>query len=1456
MKFFIFTLLFLLNLIQSVQAQTITISSANPTSLCAGNNINVVFTKTGTFNAGNVFTAELSDALGSFVSPTEIGTLIGTSAGTITCTIPLTTPNGTNYRIRIVSSNPSIISSNISAAITITSTTGNPATFGNGQWIAYVYEGDIFSGSPTYRGFYTHSALTFDSNTRWGQATTPSLANATGGNAYTGCQVPIDNHSVSYKRTNFTCGFYSINVTRTGRYEIIIDGVVVATNTGSGTLNNRWRGILGPSSQVEARWYDNATPDDNSRLALTFTALSGNALIVTPVAPICTTSSATINLINSATNQLVDFRAYPANYTFSWSGPAGFTTNASGTQLTTALGATGTYTVTATHLPTGCVINGSVTVDLAPPPNVVITPATPTACPGEPTTLTASGATTYTWSPATGLSATTGATVTASPTITTTYTVTGSDGCNTSTETVTVTVVSNPADPGTFGSGEWFVACYQGNNFNRYFGNYTHTSLNFDSNTRWAQNSTPSNANATGGSAFSSGVACAIPTDNHSFTYRRTDFTCGYYQLRVLNNDDQATILINGVQVWQRTTASNTAVTTWEGFLGATSTVEIRSRETTGNSRLNVQLTNISNSLTPVTSPLAVTICESPPLPASTTTITTNILPQQVLYNTNGTFNSNVGASNLTFTQITGNPGDFTITPSGNDAVITANTTPTPNPATIRVTFTDPTTGCSLSRDVLITVNPLPSTNVISSSLTICQGETVTLTASGANSYTWSPTTGLSATTGAIVTATPLVTTTYTVSGNNNCATIDASVTINVITPTLTGIEFGNDEWIAHSYNGALITDPVNAIYRGHYTEKSLSFNSQARWAQNTNPSLATNQPDGSLGYAGCSVNSDNHSVSFKRTNFLCGFYTISIGRDDRFQLLINGTLIASSTTAGFTSFVWSGLLNDVSTVELRVQETTGNSYGQLSIGFALASATTSVWTGAIDNDWFNPLNWCPIVPTEDTDVIIPGGGIVNFPIINAMGAEVRNIQIATGATLTMNTNFNLNVHGDYIQEGTLVANTSTDVNLVHNTTPTNTLLQVTGTGAFYNLNINKIGHTVTAVSGVQVNNQLLLNNGELNLNNQILTINNSSLTAIVRNNNAFIRSETNSATNNSQVCWNMGTNMGAFIYPFGVSASEYIPVTFNKQTNANANICISTRATVGADNTPWTTGVTNVAGISGATAENDVIDRWWDITSTVNPLPAPGANVTFSYLGTENTLANPQTDNLAVQHWNGTDWDPPYTAASAGVISGVGSVTAQNITNFSPFVIAREIRPLPVRLISFTAQAKSSFIWLNWQIEQKIDNEIYTIERSTNGTHFQSVGIIRSENKTQYEWIDKNPLEGVSYYRLKRQDNKGNIEYSRIEAVNLLAFVKEGVTIVPNPSNGETVMIIIQTVPQEKTSLTITDALGRVVYQDYLQTDNNGYSDRQVKALLNAGIYIIHIKTSKKIYQEKLIVR
>ncbi|MEY3236324.1 MAG: hypothetical protein RI883_425 [Bacteroidota bacterium] len=80
----------------------------------------VDFTSTGTFTAGNIYTAQLSDSAGNFSSPVSIGTLASTAnSGTINITIPAVTITGAGYRIRVISNTPAAIGSDNGSNIII-----------------------------------------------------------------------------------------------------------------------------------------------------------------------------------------------------------------------------------------------------------------------------------------------------------------------------------------------------------------------------------------------------------------------------------------------------------------------------------------------------------------------------------------------------------------------------------------------------------------------------------------------------------------------------------------------------------------------------------------------------------------------------------------------------------------------------------------------------------------------------------------------------------------------------------------------------------------------------------------------------------------------------------------------------------------------------------------------------------------------------------------------------------------------------------------------------------------------------------------------------------------------------------------------------------------------------------------------------------------------------------------
>lgn len=84
-------------------------------------NVNVGFTASGTYNAGNVYTAQLSDATGSFAAPTVIGTLSSSANGalSINATVPGATAAGNGYRVRVIASDPATVGTDNTQDLTI-----------------------------------------------------------------------------------------------------------------------------------------------------------------------------------------------------------------------------------------------------------------------------------------------------------------------------------------------------------------------------------------------------------------------------------------------------------------------------------------------------------------------------------------------------------------------------------------------------------------------------------------------------------------------------------------------------------------------------------------------------------------------------------------------------------------------------------------------------------------------------------------------------------------------------------------------------------------------------------------------------------------------------------------------------------------------------------------------------------------------------------------------------------------------------------------------------------------------------------------------------------------------------------------------------------------------------------------------------------------------------------------
>ena len=171
--------------------------------------------------------------------------------------------------------------------------------------------------------------------------------------------------------------------------------------------------------------------------------------------------------------------------------------------------------------------------------------------------------------------------------------------------------------------------------------------------------------------------------------------------------------------------------------------------------------------------------------------------------------------------------GNTTLTASGADTynwtasndlnTTTGNTVIATPPATATYTVTGTAAnGCTASENVTVTVNPLPVLTT-SSDATICAGTSATLNVNGADTYNWSPSTGLNTTSGVSVIATPAATTTYTVIGANSFGCVsaaDITVTVNPL-PVVTLSNFSSI-----CSNAALLTlsggSPAGGSYSGN----------------------------------------------------------------------------------------------------------------------------------------------------------------------------------------------------------------------------------------------------------------------------------------------------------------------------------------------------------------------------------------------------------------------------------------------------------------------------------------------------------------------------------------------------------------------------------------------------------------------------------------------------------------
>ena len=174
----------------------------------------------------------------------------------------------------------------------------------------------------------------------------------------------------------------------------------------------------------------------------------------------------------------------------------------------------------------------------------------------------------------------------------------------------------------------------------------------------------------------------------------------------------------------------------------------------------------------------------------------------------------------------------------------------------------------------------------------------------------------------------------------------------------------------------------------------------------------------------------------------------------------------------------------------------------------------------------------------------------------------------------------------------------------------------------------------------------------------------------------------------------------------------------------------------------------------------------------------------------------------------------------------------------------------LPITLVSFTAQKQYETILINWQTATEQNNKEYQIERSSDGTIFNKIGVVASNNSSSgshYSYVDDHPLTGNNYYRLKSVDIDGKYSYSNIDEVT---FAQSNEFIIyPNPAKD--IITIENNFKGNDLNILITDLAGRKITQ--LIKPNNSILQLSV-ANLRTGLYILKITDGISSITQKLV--
>ena len=660
---------------------------------------------------------------------------------------------------------------------------------------------------------------------------------------------------------------------------------------------------------------------------------------------------------------------------------------------------------------------------------------------------------------------------------------------------------------------------------------------------------------------------------------------------------------------------------------------------------------------------------------------------------------------------------------------------------------------------------------------------------------------------------------------------------------------------------------------------------------------------------------SDVQLSVYHRSHNFCSGDGFDVGESIFFEIRLNGgawttvatiggsadyTWLYTTNPAGSTSSVPNPFVYNVpagtSTFEFRTRATLNRSDEvyylddvklTTSTTFYGFPGTPGLWHGAVSTDWNNTCNWHNrTLPIATTDVLIPNSSMNSCEILPFSSGNCRNIIInksklsVENFTSTLNVAGNLtleifgeldlslnsteggtiNLSGDWFnkRDETFVSEEGSTVNFIGIGTQAVSVMNDTKE-AFYKLRLNKPAGSVWPTTDIWIDKNngggasamMNLQNGSLDLNARELVIWNDNPAAVSRTGGGIISERPD---NQSRVTWKTGSTLGLYTFPFQNVSGIYIPFEIDLLSGSSGQLTIATYGTP-PDNLPWPVSpvaVMNLASSTGLSPDNRdaTVDRFWQIDMT----GSASANMNFNYAASE-LPASPYNNpsSLKAQRYDpgANFWQPYLPGQSASTFF----VNAPSVNNFSTWTLTNDISPLPIELLNFEAWLQDNDdVKLTWTTASEINNDYFTLEKSTAGVSFESFHVVKgagnSNNEIQYRFTDEQPFQGITYYRLKQTDFDGMFSYSDIVAIRI-ENETDPFTIFPNPAS-EYFYISIKPSTTDK-NLFISEMNGKIIQKTSLDFSKENDLIKIDCTSFARGMYLIYSESGNK---QKLLLK